>query len=72
MSRDERRYGPLSLWAHRHVGSSGRSTDQSDGGNFLMVLLQDLAIEVNGEQFWPGAHSNEMPADVVMGTDCDS
>lgn len=33
-----------------------------------MVLLQDLAIEMNGEQFWSRAHSNQMPADVVMGT----
>lgn len=33
-----------------------------------MVLLQDLAIEMNGEQLWSRAHSNQMPADVVMGT----
>ena len=36
----------------------------------MMVLLQDLTIEMDGEQFWPRAHSNQMPTDVVMGTDC--
>lgn len=33
-----------------------------------MVVLQDLAIEMNGKQLWPRAHANQMPADVVMGT----
>lgn len=30
MSWDERRYDPLSLWAHSHVCCSGRSTDKGD------------------------------------------
>lgn len=67
---DERRYCPLSLWARSHVRSGGRSTDEGDGRDLMMVLLQDLAIEMNGEQFWARAHSNQMPADVVMGTNC--
>lgn len=67
---DEGRYGPLSLWAHGHVRSSGRSSDEGDGGDLVMVLLQDLAVEMNGEQLWSRAHANQMPADVVMGTDC--
>ncbi|EPQ20688.1 hypothetical protein D623_10000369 [Myotis brandtii] len=36
-----------------------------------MVLLQDLAIEVNGEEFWSRAHADQMPADVVLGTNGD-
>lgn len=67
---DERRYCPLSLWARSHVRSGGRSTDEGDGRDLMMVLLQDLAIEMNGEQFRARAHSNQMPADVVMGTNC--
>ena len=70
MFGDERRYGPLSLWAHSHVCSSGRGTDESDGWDLMMVLLQDLATEMNGKQFWPRAHSNQMPTDVVIGTNC--
>lgn len=37
----------------------------------MIVLLQDLAIEVNGEQFWSRAHADQMPADVVLGTNGD-
>lgn len=31
MCRDERRYNPLSLWAHSHVRGSRRGTDEGDG-----------------------------------------
>lgn len=71
MTWDERRYDPLSLWAHSHVCGSGRRTDKGDGWDLMMILLQDLAVEMNGEQFWPRAHSNQMPANVVMGTNSD-
>lgn len=71
MTWEERRYDPLSLWAHSHVCGSGRRTDKGDGWDLMMILLQDLAVEMNGEQFWPRAHSNQMPANVVMGTNSD-
>ena len=70
MCRGERRYGPPSPGAHSHVCGSGRSTDEGHGRDLMMVLLQHLAVEMNGEQFWSGAHSNQMPADLVIGTDC--
>lgn len=34
----------------------------------MLIVFQDLTIEMNGEQFWLRTHSNQMPADVVMGT----
>lgn len=67
---DEGRNDPLSFWAHGHVRSCRHSTDQRDGGYLVLVLLQDLTVEVDREQLWPWAHSNQMPADVVMGADC--
>lgn len=71
MSWDERRYDPLSLWAHSHVCSSGCSTDKGDSRDLMMILLQDLAVEMNGEQLWAGTHSDEMPTNLVMGANCD-
>lgn len=71
MSWDERRYDPLSLRAHSHVCSSGCSTDKGDSRDLMMILLQDLAVEVNGEQLRPRTHSNQMPTNVVMGANCD-
>lgn len=50
---DEGRNNPLSFWAHGHVRSCRRSTDQRDSGHLVLVLLQDLAIEVDREQLWP-------------------
>lgn len=68
MFGDERRDVPSSLRTHGHVCSQGHGTDQGDGWDLVLIVFQDLTIEMNGEQFWLGTHSNQMPADVVVGT----
>lgn len=65
---DKRRYEPPSFLSHCHIYGGWGSSHQFNGRNSVMSLLHGLAIDMNGEDFWLGTHSYQVPANIVICT----